>query len=90
MSDVPPVPEAAAPPFPAQPEPVAKPGADIPVAKKAKTKAEKKPKPEPKAKKPKAEGEKSNVGKYAAGAAIGIGSAAIVAALLFTNRNKKS
>jgi hypothetical protein len=87
MSDVPPVPEASTPPYPAQPEPVAKPGADIPVAKKTKAKADKKPKPD---KKPKAEGEKSNVGKYAAGAAIGIGSAAIVAALLFTNRNKKS
>ena len=38
----------------------------------------------------KAEGEANNKGKIAAGVAVGIGSAALVAALLYSNRGKKT
>ncbi len=70
MSDVPPVPEASTPPYPAHPAPIE----HAPVEAKAE---------------PDAETKSNNVRKYAAaGAAIGIGSAAIVAALLYTNRKK--
>jgi hypothetical protein len=49
-----------------------------------------KPKPPvKKSPKPKAEKDRTNARWVAAGAAMGIGSAALVAALLYTNRDKK-
>jgi hypothetical protein len=51
---------------------------------KPKPPARKSPKP-----KPKADKDRTNARWVAAGAAMGIGSAALVAALLYTNRDKK-
>lgn len=72
MSHTPPLPEAATPPWPAQPEPI-----------EHKAEAAPAPAPAPAI-------SKMSAKKIAGvGAAIGIGSAAIVAALLYTNRNGK-
>ena len=48
-----------------------------------------KPREKPAAGKSKAERDRTNTRWVAAGAAMGIGSAALVAALLYTNRDKK-
>jgi hypothetical protein len=88
MSNTPPIPEDMTPPWPAQPGPIDLPHADETVAE-VKTKA--KGKAKAKAKKiADAPAAKANTRKIAGlGAAIGIGSAAIVAALLYVNRPGK-
>jgi hypothetical protein len=84
MSNTPPIPEEMTPPWPAQPGPIDLPHADETVAEvraKGKSKA-KKAVATPAA--------RPNARKIAGlGAAIGIGSAAIVAALLYANRSGK-
>jgi hypothetical protein len=84
MSNTPPIPEEMTPPWPAQPGPIDLPHADETVAEvraKGKSKAKKA------AATPAA---RPNARKIAGlGAAIGIGSAAIVAALLYANRSGK-
>jgi hypothetical protein len=84
MSNTPPIPDAMTPPWPAQPGPI-----DLPHAEE--TVAEVKAKGKSKAKKVvDAPAAKTDVRKIAGlGAAIGIGSAAIVAALLYVNRPGK-
>ncbi|HEX8445902.1 MAG TPA: hypothetical protein VF649_04735 [Sphingomonas sp.] len=72
MSHTPPIPDAATAPFPAHPAP--RPHADIPT-----------PPTPPTPPKPDSTGD-STTRRVIAGAAVGIGSAAIVAALLYTNR----
>jgi hypothetical protein len=84
MSNTPPIPDAMTPPWPAQPGPIDLPHAEETVAQ-VKTKG--KGKARKAAETPAA---KANVRKIAGlGAAIGIGSAAIVAALLYVNRPGK-
>lgn len=87
----PPIPDASSPPWPAQPGPIDLPHLDESVddvKAKAKAKGKIKAKATDDAETP-ATG-KANVRKIAGvGAAIGIGSAAIVAALLYANRSGK-
>ena len=72
------VPEDSTPPWPANPLPHTLDATTVKPAPKAKKKAEEEP-----------EKGKANIVKIAGvGAAVGIGSAAIVAALLYTNRRK--
>lgn len=84
MSNTPPIPDAMTPPWPAQPGPIDLPHADETVAQvKVKSNGEADKATE-------APAAKANVRKIAGlGAAIGIGSAAIVAALLYANRAGK-